>query len=56
MNGKNITDGILAVMLAVVGVATVAVIFSKNAKTAEVLTSGGNAFAAIIKAAVGPVS
>jgi len=50
------TDGIIAVLVAVVGVATAAVIFSKKADTANVLTSGGNAFASIIKAAVGPVS
>lgn len=50
------TDGIIAVAIAVVGLATVAVVFSKNAKTTDVVTSGGNAFAAIIKAAVGPVS
>lgn len=50
------TDGIIAVLVAVVGVATAAVIFSKKADTANVFTAGGNAFASIIKAAVGPVS
>lgn len=56
MNGDALTNGIIGIMIAVVGLATTAVIFSKNAKTGDVLTSGGNAFAAIIKAAVGPVS
>jgi len=49
-------DAIIAVLIAVVGVATAAVIFSKKADTANVITSGGTAFANIIKAAVGPVS
>lgn len=49
-------DAIVAVLIAVVGVATAAVIFSKNAQTAPVISAGGTAFANIIKAAVGPVS
>jgi hypothetical protein len=53
---KKFTDGVIAVMVAIVGLATTAVFFSKQADTANVLTSGGNAFAAVIKAAVGPVS
>lgn len=54
--GDNFTNGIIAVAIAVVGLATTAVIFSKSGKTADVITAGGNSFAAIIKAAVGPVS
>lgn len=50
------TDAILAVLLAVVGVATAAVIFSKKADTANVINAGGSAFANIIKAAVAPVA
>lgn len=53
---NKITDGVVAVLLAVVGVAIASVIFSKKANTAEVFTSGGNAFANILKAALGPVS
>jgi hypothetical protein len=52
----KITSTILTIATAVVGLAIVAVIVGKNAKTSDVLTSGGNAFANIIKAAVGPVS
>ncbi len=55
MDDKLVT-GIIAVMVAVVALATTAVIFSQRANTANVITSGGNAFASIIKAAVGPVS
>lgn len=49
-------NGVIAVLIAVVGLATTAVIFSSKAKTGDVITAGGNAFANIIKAAVGPVS
>ncbi len=55
MDSKFI-DGIIAVAVAVVGLATIAVIFSKKADTANVFTSAGTAFANIIKAAVAPVA
>lgn len=49
-------DLVTGVLIAVVGVATVAVIVSKGAQTSSVITNAGNAFAQIIGAAVGPVS
>jgi hypothetical protein len=49
------TTEIVAVLVAVVGLALVAVILGKNAKTTEVITSAGNAFTNIIGAAVKPV-
>ena len=52
----KISNVILAVATGVVGLAIVAVLVGKNAKTADVITSGGNAFSSIIKAATGPVS
>lgn len=56
MDSETLTNGIIAVAVAVVGLAMTAVIFSRNAQTSNVITSSGNAFAQIIKAAVGPVS
>ena len=47
---------IIGVLVAIVGVAIVAVIVSKNAQTPQVIKSAGGAFAQIIGAAVGPVS
>jgi PRD1 phage membrane DNA delivery len=47
---------IMAILTAIVGLAIIAVIVSKQADTSNVLTSGGNAFSNIIKAAVSPVS
>ena len=52
----KLINGIITVAVAIVGLAIAAVIFSNNAKTTDVITSSGNAFANIIKAAVGPVS
>lgn len=49
-------DAITSVLVAVVGVAIVAVLVSKNAQTATVVTDAGKAFSQIINAAVGPVT
>jgi hypothetical protein len=47
----HLITSIVTVLTAVVGVAILAVIVSKSSNTSGVLTSGGNAFAAILKAA-----
>ena len=47
---------ISALLTAIVGVAIVAVIVSKNSQTSSVLTSAGNAFSGILKVAVSPVT
>lgn len=52
----SIINGIIAIALAVVGVALTAVIFSKGGQTSQVITASGNAFSSIIKSAVAPVS
>ena len=52
----NIGRDLVAVLTAIIGLATLAVIVSKQANTSGVLTSGGTAFSSIIKAAVSPVS
>lgn len=56
MNGDQLTNGIIGIALAVVALATTAVIFSAKGQTAPVITAAGNSFAAIIKAAIAPVS
>lgn len=56
MNGDQLTNGIIGVLIAVVGLALTSVIFSQRANTANVITAGGNAFGTIIKAAVSPVA
>ncbi|MDE2019752.1 MAG: hypothetical protein KGJ13_05410 [Patescibacteria group bacterium] len=52
----KLADGLIAVLTAIVGLAVVAVIFSRSGQTASVITAGGNAFSSIIKSAVAPVS
>lgn len=53
---SNSVNDIVKVLVAIVGVAIVAVLVSKNAQTATVITNTGNAFSSILKAATGPVS
>lgn len=47
---------LVAVIAAVIGLAIVAVIVSKNAQTPQVLQAGGSALSSLIQAAVQPVS
>lgn len=49
-------DSIVKVAVAVVGVAIVAVLVSKNAQTSQLINSAGTALASVLKAATGPVS
>ena len=52
---NNVVSQIVVVATAIVGLAVLAVLVSKNSNTAGVITSGGNAFSSAIKAAVSPV-
>jgi hypothetical protein len=49
-------ESIITVLTAIVGVAIIAVLVSKNANTSGVLSAGGSAFSKILGAAVSPVS
>lgn len=53
--GSKAVDGVISILVAIVGVATLAVVVSKNSQAPQVITNAGNAFSAILKAAVGPV-
>jgi hypothetical protein len=55
MNDQLFTS-IVSILTAVVGVAILATIVSKNAKTADVLTAGGSAFSDILGTALSPVT
>lgn len=46
---------IVTVATAIVGVALLAVLVSRNSQTPQVISAGGNAFANMLKAATGPV-
>lgn len=52
----QITSSIVTIAVALIGVATLAVLVSKNANTSGVITSAGNAFSGSLLAAVSPVS
>lgn len=52
----SVITGIVAILMAIIGVAIVSVLVSKNANTSGVLTAGGGAFSSILKTALAPVS
>lgn len=49
-------SGIITVAVAIVGVATLAVLVSPKAHTPQVISSAGNAFTSALGAAVAPVT
>lgn len=53
---NNVWSGIVTIAVAIIGVAIVATLVSKNAQTPQVLTSAGDAFSSALRAATGPVS
>ena len=54
--GKEAIEGLITVATAIVGVAIIATLVSKNAQTASVLSAGGSALSTAISAATGPVT
>lgn len=53
--GEQFTTGIVTVALGLIGVATVAVVLSKNANTAAVTQAASSGFASDLEAALAPV-
>ncbi len=49
-------EKLVTVAVAIVGVATLAVLVSRNANTSGVIKAAGDAFSGAIRAATGPVS
>jgi hypothetical protein len=52
----NITSGVVTIATAIVGVAILAVLVSRNANTAGVIKAASGGFAQAITAATGPVT
>jgi hypothetical protein len=52
----HLINGIVTVATAIVGIAILAVLVSKNAQTPAVLQAGGSAFAQSLEAAEAPVT
>lgn len=53
---NNFVGSLVVVLTGIIGVATLAVIFSKNANTAGVTTAGGNALNQLLSTAVSPIT
>lgn len=49
-------ESIVGIALAIVGVATIAIIVSGNSNTSSVIGAGGNSFMNAIKCAVAPIT
>lgn len=54
MNG--VTSAVVAIATAIVGIAILAVLVSRNAQTPQVISAAGKAFSGAINAATGPVT
>lgn len=52
----EIWRGVVTIAVAIIGVATLSVIVSKNAQTPQVIGAAGNSFAQALGAAVSPVT
>ena len=53
---NQLVNSITVLLAAIVGVAILSVIVSRNAKTADVINAGASGFSTILKAAEGPVN
>lgn len=53
---NNVWSGIVTIFVAIVGVAILATLVSRNAQTPQVLKAAGGAFSDALRAATGPVS
>jgi hypothetical protein len=54
--GDQLIASVVTVATAIVGLAIIAVLVSKQANTSNVIASGGNAFSGAISAAVSPIT
>lgn len=52
----NLLNGVISVAIAIVGVALLATLVSRNAQTPQVIGAAGSAFAEGLRAATGPVT
>lgn len=53
---EQFTTSIVTVLMAIIGVAIVAVLVSPKANTGQVLTAGGSAFSGVLGTALSPVT
>lgn len=53
---NQLTEALVTIMTAIIGVAILSVIVSKNAQTPQVLQAFGQSFSNLLSAATGPVT
>ena len=53
---ESLITSMVTVLTAIVGVAVIAVLVSRNAQTPQVISAGGSAFSQALSAATGPVT
>ena len=53
---NSLTEGVVTILTAIVGVAILAVLVSRNSNTSGVISSAGSAFSNALSAATGPVT
>lgn len=53
---NNLISGVVSILLAIVGVAIIAVLVSQKANTSQVISAGGSAFSGGLATALGPVT
>jgi hypothetical protein len=53
---NHLVNSITTILVAIIGVAILAVILAKQSNTAQVISSGGSAFSNILKSAVAPIT
>lgn len=56
MISESLVSSVTSVLLAIVGVAIIAVLVSKNANTSGVISSGGSAFSQDLGTALSPIT
>lgn len=54
--GEKAITGIVAIITAVIGVAIIAVLVSKNAQTTGVISAAGQSFSSVLNTALSPVT
>lgn len=53
---SQLTSGLITILAAIVGIATLSVILSKNANTVGVIQAGSQGFSSLLNAAEAPIS
>lgn len=56
MNPGAVGTALVSIIMAIIGVAVIALILSPAAQTGQVLQAGGSAFAGVLNAAISPVT